>query len=407
MHRLPKYTPFLDEPKKICLFDLPTEILCQIAQYLSSPDPCFSNNALCNLRLTCRSISLKTQYAFATAGFSALFLDLCPRYLQRSLAICAGPVFAAAVRRLTFRHHREWNIPTHGEFSKDWGHSISFPHVQEPGLEKLEDQVRFLLRSVLDKLFHSMVHLREVVIDAPYVMRFRRPSHALFPEEGEDFEIEAFAVSSEVLWGLISQVVVESNRKIESMQITRPSTEPYARAQFPTFSISSGALARTPKCVERVVVAVDAQCVSLSTALNFLSEVTCLDLTIACSARPYFYEPWPVASRANMRSLQHVRLPRLSSLTLRGAVLEVDTLTCLLNSHKKSLEYLSLNETFLVNEGWRAILTLLAAELMGLNELHVAGAEITYKTPKPFLPLLKLVSQLEVRKRLAEILGRM
>ena len=375
------------------LSSLPAEILCHVAHYLATPSLRFSDDGLLNLRLTSRSIRRNIQYTFARAAFSTLIIDLHPEALQRWLTICSSSDFGKAVRRVIFTRSDDKHIV--------------FPHVEEKGFERFEDQVLFVLSSIFNDAFTQMVNLKEVVIVPPCVARFRK--HHIVPTTAsgtrESFKLKQVSITVERLWELVAQTVAETGTPLWSLQVTRTCVAQLTH-RFTAYSLSGRAFAATPTCIELLAVTVDARNDSLGRTLNTMSHLTALDLSFSKDGLSYVPENCAV-SLATIQSLQHVCLPNLSSLALRGAVFEIGVLRKMLLSHKTTLESLLLYSISLPSGGWHAIFTLLLDEFQGLEELHLRGLRVGTHYHYPWSGRIDLVGRLLVMQGLSEQAGRL
>ncbi|KAH7386679.1 hypothetical protein DE146DRAFT_583905, partial [Phaeosphaeria sp. MPI-PUGE-AT-0046c] len=183
------------------LSDLPAEVLHRITRYLVNPKIGFSDDGLCNLRLTCRALCLKTQYEFGRAAFSTLRLDLHPKTLQRLLTICRLPAFGEAVKKIVLAH---------------WGDEyITFPLVSDDarGEKRLEDQVLFVMTKIFEESFNGMPSLKEIVMVTPCIARFRRHQYNLdagFPKSAQDggaLTVEEFCLTLDRLYVLVGKAL--------------------------------------------------------------------------------------------------------------------------------------------------------------------------------------------------------
>jgi hypothetical protein len=158
---------------------LPAEFLNHITSYLMSPSlQGFEDDGICNLRLTCRALCLKTQCSFAKAAFCILRLDLQPKTLHRWSEVCRVPAFAGVVKMIVFAHWLD-------EF-------IKFPDVEEEvqaegrGDEKenrLERHVRYVLSAVFNEAFAGLKSLGGVAMVLPFAVPFRRFDSSLKRED--------------------------------------------------------------------------------------------------------------------------------------------------------------------------------------------------------------------------------
>jgi hypothetical protein len=217
---------------------LPTEILNQITLHLVTPKIGFEDNGICNLRLTCRALCLKTQYEFGRAAFSTLRVDLHPNTLQQLLNICKQPAFGQAVKKLLFAH---------------WGDEyIAFPHVQDNRFGTIEEQVHFVLRQTYNASFRGLPNLKEVVFITPLIARFRRYSYALKPSLANiPVAKEECAVTMEALYTLVMQAIADADVHVSSLEVMRAET-PSLERDIPVAYIYEDAFATTSKALKHV-----------------------------------------------------------------------------------------------------------------------------------------------------------
>jgi hypothetical protein len=350
------------------LSHLPTEILDLITHHLVTPDLGFRDAGIFNLRLTCRALCLKTQYEFGRAAFSTLRLDLHPKTLERLVTICTRPAFGSAVKKLVFAH---------------WGDEyVSFPQVHDStGLERLDEQVSYVLSKIFEEAFAHTPNLEEVVIIAPCIARFRRHQLTLQSEFAslEYGKVEDFKVAAEGLYGLVMGAVGATDTHLSRFEITKTET-PREKYDVPVMCVSDCALAKTEaarglKYLEQFKVTVHAIGAgsSFGSALSVMERLTRLELEFI--GRMIYRQGWRKPEQRDavveaMRSLRNVRFPRLKALVIRNASVDVGALEGFLRLHQGTLRCIGLLGICLVQGHWDDILTLLLDDMAWLNELR-------------------------------------
>jgi hypothetical protein len=364
---------------------LPVEILDLITQHLMSPSlQGFQDNGICSLRLTCRALCLKTQYAFANAAFCTLRIGLHPKTLQRWLQVCGVPAFAGAVKKIVFAH---------------WGDEyISFPEVEKEDLEetgkkegaRLGRQVSFVLRRIFNVAFAGLKDV-EVLIIVPFAARFRRfhcyppASDLLHPSEVDQdakgynrLHVENFCVTASALFSFIANAIPLAPCRLTSLSTTRsgwPNQDnPHLAA--PVFAIHDHTLATCVPALGRlrhVSLSVHdtgyfAENGSWSDTLNSMPELVSLQLQFIAPGGNY----WENGPRfAVGRSLEEVRLPLLAQLSLRHVEVDEDVLKRFLGIHAKTLRRLELVSIELPSPGrWRPVLQLLLNHAVLLEDIR-------------------------------------
>jgi hypothetical protein len=223
-----------------CLSDLPTEIIQQIAGHLvRNRIERFEDHGIYNLRLTCRALCLKTEYEFGRAAFSTLQLDLHSKTLQRFLKICRRPAFGKAIKKLIFAHR---------EHPREY---VAFPQVSEEESGSLEEQVLFVLKSVLDEAFDRTPNLKEVVILTPCNAVFRR--HDYIPPKGlmtmdclinDAIHVEETRIKAETLYTLITRALIEAEIHLSAFQLESTGNA-YPKRYLLAVSLTQSTLAAT------------------------------------------------------------------------------------------------------------------------------------------------------------------
>jgi hypothetical protein len=368
-----------------CLLDLPTEILQQIAGHLARITiQGFEDHGICNLRLACRSLCLKTEYEFGRAAFSTLQLDLHSKTLQRLLHTCKRPAFGEAVKKLIFAHR---------EHAREY---VAFPHVPDEESGGLEEQVLFVLKSVLDEAFGGTPNLREVVILTPCDALFRR--HDYIPPVGlmamslasnDAIHVEETRVKGETLYALVTRALIDAGLRISAFQLPSEGRR-HQKWYLPAVSITESTLAATSealKHVERLEVMI--RCdkdlgppASLGQTLSTMSLLTQLELRITqavISPGPrHIIDP----TTAAIQSLHDVHLPRLACLTFSEVTFDECVLRKFLLTHTSTLQTISLQNVYLGRyERWDAIIALLFDEMVSLTTLHLAGVGVDLRQP--------------------------
>lgn len=88
------------------LAELPTELLSRIASYLWYAEPKsygrYADDGLCSLRLSCRSLQAKTQYAFERAVYSTMAVTLDAKSLSKLRDVSSDSRFGKLIGKLVF-----------------------------------------------------------------------------------------------------------------------------------------------------------------------------------------------------------------------------------------------------------------------------------------------------------------
>jgi hypothetical protein len=358
-----------------CLSDLPTEILQQIAGHLvRNRIERFVDHGMYNLRLTCRALCLKTEYEFGRAAFSTLQLDLHSRTLQRFQKICRRPAFGKAIKKLIFAHR---------EHPREY---VAFPQVSEEEPGNLEEQVRFVLKSVLDEAFGGTPNLKEIVILTPCDALFRR--HDYIPPTGimaiqfpinDVILVEEYRVKAETLYTLITRALIDAEIHLTAFQL-QSTGDAYPATYLPTVSINEAMLAATSealKHVKRFEIKIRADedfgpRISLGQTLSSMSSLTWLELGMAVATSGPFSLASDFTSTAAFRSLQDAHLPHLTRLKMCYVMIDERVLYSFLLLHTATLRSLSLKNVYLgMGEQWLDILALLLDEMASLTTLHI------------------------------------
>jgi hypothetical protein len=377
------------------LSTLPAELLNHITKYFVAPKLGFEDSGICNLRLTCRTIYLNTQYEFARAAFSTLWLNLQPETLKWLLTVSKRPAYGEAVKKIVVAH---------------WGSDfIPFPDIDDDEeFGNLEEQVLFVLRTVLVDAFRAMPNLKEIVIIAPCVARFLQCRHLEQPTpspasenviEGrphththDELKIQQFSIPADFLFTLLMQSAFVANARISTFSITRIWTR-HQLNYYPVFAISERALAASSAAlahIENLTLNIDVgvvgteikvppprdYCHSLGSTLRTLPNLKRLDIQFAGQDH-YRIHRNSIIYQA-MDTLQFVHLPHLTSLGLSSTTVDANVLRTFLYNHRTSLQSLTLYRVAIVGGTWHPICTMLSNEATALNELlwyefHLVG----------------------------------
>jgi hypothetical protein len=369
-----------------CLSDLPIEILQQIAGHLvRNRIERFEDHGIYNLRLTCRALCLKTEYEFGRAAFSTLQLDLHSKTLQRFLKICRRPAFGKAIKKLIFAHR---------EHPREY---VAFPQVSEEESGNLEEQVLFVLKSVLDEAFDGTPNLKEVVILTPCNAPFRR--HDYIPLKGlmamdcpinDAIHVEETRIKAETLYTLITRALIDAEIHLSAFQLESTGNA-YPEPYLPAISINESTLAATSealKYVERFTVKIRSDenfgpRISLGQTLSTMSSLARLELRMAAAASSPYTRSSDYATTAAIQSLHYAHLPHLTRLKICYVMFDERVLYSFFQSHTATLRSISLTDIYLgKGEQWQAIFALLLDEMASLTTLHIQHLRVNSQTPR-------------------------
>jgi hypothetical protein len=306
------------------LSDLPTELISLAAQHLVTPGSHgFKDNGIRNLRLTCRSLCLKSQHEFGEAAFSTFMLDLHPTTLQRWSSICKRPAFGRAVKKMTFAHSGDEHI--------------MFPPVQDDESGRLEEQVGFVLDEIFKVAFSAMPNLKEIIVFTPFLARFVRGSAMAM---NDTFQVEECRVTMEMLYILVTKTIADTQVYLWTLRITRLRTSA-ASAPYP-YGVSvrghpSGNI--TGPGVHRVLeVPIYARenaynIGSLGQKVTSMPGLTHLDISFH-SHPPKWPQDRDSAVAKLTQSLQIVHFPQLSFLSMRNITVDQAVLRDFLRAHQ-------------------------------------------------------------------------
>lgn len=368
------------------LHGLPCEILNRIAQCLMSAKIGFEDNGICNLRLTCRGLCLKTQYEFGRAAFSTLRLDLHPKTLQRFLTICQCPSFGKAVKKIVFAH-----------FGDEY---ISFPDVEEdePDADldekrssRFERHVQFVLRKILKQGFGGMKNLQEVVMVTPYAARFHQSqsmedlARKGLSEGNTDFPALQITVTADLLFAYVAEAAIQSETHLTKFEITKV-TLPYDHRFYGVFSIYDQTFARSIPALSHLEqlklnlyvggigktnpgICHFTDRARLSDMLNTMQQLTSLDILFGVQ---YIVPANSPSILKAMRYFGDVQLPSLKILKLMRAAVLQDALAMFLVKHEATLGSLHCYDVQIAYEGsWYLILSIILDDMLVLNELRL------------------------------------
>lgn len=172
--------------------DLPAEVLCLVASHLSHTDKDshdqFIGKAFCCLRLSCRAVQTKTQYAFERAAFSTVAVRLDAKSLKKLRDVANHPRLGKQIHKLVFSkaQHPVYDISpaktarrgmyNPGQEYRGYG-IIELPKDGYDGVYPndglmLPQRVRRGLQSCLGSVMSNTPNLRDVFIKPGFMASF-------------------------------------------------------------------------------------------------------------------------------------------------------------------------------------------------------------------------------------------